>query len=329
MKKWVLLGLQISVTLVLLVVIFRREGFREDIGRVISGASTGWLIVALAAALVVHTICWLRWWVCLKILNLQASPGRSLRFFAISLFASLFLMGPVGGDAVRLGLMFRDDHSKAAATMSVLLDRLSGLMALVLGAVLFTGMRYSWFKQDALAVQMMHALWIFLIGSVIFMVVSFIISRKGWLRHLPRRAPMREGLISCAEAWDKFSRRPWLSLSTVGMSFVGLMIYFSVFVFCAMAFGLQIAWRDIFAVMTVVDAAVALPVSFAGLGLREKLFEVMMNRLAGVPPAAGVMVSLGGFVAMTVWNVVGGLFLPGYRSRRGEHIHLKDLQEEV
>ena len=109
------------------------------------------------------------------------------------------------------------------------------------------------------------------------------------------------------------------------MSITSIVTYFSIFAFCASAFRLDIAWLDIFAIMPIVDVAAALPVSFAGLGVREALFELMLERLAGAPAGAGVLVALGGFISMTIWSLAGGLCLPGYRAKRGGHFTLTEL----
>lgn len=329
MKRWGLLIFQVVVTVALLVILFSRDAFRQDFLAVLRTAKPAWLLVAVLGAGVMNALCWVRWWVCLRILGMDVSLGRALRFYAIGLFASLFLLGPLGGDAVRVGLLWRDGRHKAAAALSVLVDRVSGLVALIFCTAALTAFRREWFAQDVLSLRLVQGLWVYLAGAALVLVISLVVSRLGWVNRLPARAPARSHLVGLAEGWARLSRHSGLSCAAVGLSFVSVAVSYLVFAMCASAFRVEVAWMDVFAVMPVVDAVAALPVSVAGLGLREAVFEVMMERLAGVPPAASVLVSLGGFVCMSVWCAAGGLGLLGYRgTRTGDRVKLTELGTE-
>lgn len=326
-RKWLLFSVQLTVTALLLVIIFRDERFRNGLMQVLPSARPGWLAAALAAAVLVNLLSWVRWRICLHALGLAVPARRALGFYGIGLFASLSFLGPMGGDAVRVGLLWRDGHARATAAMSVLLDRTSGLVALVVGAVAFTALRHDWFQQDPLAARLVQALWAYLAVITLVLAGALAVSRRGSMSRLPAWVPGRPHLIEGAQAWNRFSRHSGLVLATIGLSMVTLMAYFFVFAFCAAAFGLGIRWLDIFAVMPIVDVAAALPVSFAGLGVRETLFELLLERLAGAPASAGVLVALGGFVSMSLWSLAGGLWLPGYRARKGGRPSLAELAE--
>ena len=60
--------------------------------------------------------------------------------------------------------------------------------------------------------------------------------------------------------------------------------------------------------MPVIDSISGMPVSIAGVGVREKLFEVLMRDLAGVPPETAVAASLAGFACNALWAGLGALF---------------------
>lgn len=329
MKRWGLLIAQIAVTVALLGLLFSREEFRRDFGEVLAAARPGWLAVAVVGAGAVNVLCWIRWWLCLRILGLDISVARALRFAAIGMFASLFLLGPLGGDAVRVGLLWRDGHAKTAAALSVMMDRVSGLVALIMATAGLTAFRLEWFAQDTLSLRLVQGLWVYLAGATLLLAFTLVASRLGWLNRLPRRAPGRGHLLEMMEGWARVSRRGGLAMGAVGLSIASVVIYYAVFAVCATAFRAEIAWRDVLAVMPVVDTASALPVSVAGLGLREALFEVMLERLAGVPPATSVLVSLGGFVSMSFWCAMGALGLMGYKSQAGASVKLTELGTDV
>lgn len=326
MKRQGLLAAQIAVTVALLAVIFSRDAFRADFGRVLASARPGWLFAAVLGAGAVNALCWVRWWLCLRILGLDVTLGRALRFSAVGLFGSLFLLGPMGGDAVRIGLLWRDGHAKTAAALSVLVDRVSGLVALILATGLLTAFRYEWFARDALSLRLVQGLWVYLAVATLMLGATLVVSRLGWVHRVPPRAPARAQLVEMVEGWARVSRHGGLALGAAGLSIASVAVYYWIFALCATAFRAEIPWRDVLAVMPVVDTASALPVSVAGLGLREALFEVMLERLAGVAPAASVLVSLGGFVSMTFWCAAGALGLVGYRgAKAGAPVKLSEL----
>lgn len=325
MRKWMLFALQLGVTALLLGFIFRRDEFRQDLLQVLPGAQVGWLGAAVLGALLTNALSWVRWKLCLRILGLPVPAARSLQFYGIGLFASLSFLGPMGGDAVRVGLLWRDGMPRAVSAMSVLLDRTSGLLALVLGAVIFTAFRWEWFQQDPLAARLVQALWIYLGAAALVLAVMILASIRGWILRLPAWIPGRVHLLESAEAWNRFLRHGLLAGATVGLSMLSLLAYFAIFACCAEAFQLEVGWMDVFAVLPVVDVAAALPISFAGLGVREALFELLLERLSGLPAAGAVLISLGGFASMTLWSVAGGLWLPGYRAHTKGHPSLTEL----
>jgi hypothetical protein len=75
--------------------------------------------------------------------------------------------------------------------------------------------------------------------------------------------------------------------------------------------------------MPVIDSISALPVTVAGVGVREKLFEVLMDDLASVPPETAIAASLAGFACNTLWALLGALFFLKKRDR----IRVTELKE--
>jgi uncharacterized membrane protein YbhN (UPF0104 family) len=63
----------------------------------------------------------------------------------------------------------------------------------------------------------------------------------------------------------------------------------------------------LFLAMPLVDLAASMPVSVAGLGVREKTFESLMHALTGMPMDVGVSASLAGWLFTLAVGVVGGL----------------------
>lgn len=81
------------------------------------------------------------------------------------------------------------------------------------------------------------------------------------------------------------------------------------------AVGGTASYGAVVSAMPVIDSISGLPVSVAGIGVREKLFEVLMKDLAGVPAETAVAASLAGFACSVLWAGLGALFFLRKRDR--------------
>jgi uncharacterized protein (TIRG00374 family) len=91
------------------------------------------LALALAACLANIPLEALRWHALLRAQGLDLRLSRTMRVFAISLFFANFLPGAAGGDLVRGVYVYKAARGKrAAAMLSIFIDRLIGLVAFVL-----------------------------------------------------------------------------------------------------------------------------------------------------------------------------------------------------
>jgi len=75
-------------------------------------------------------------------------------------------------------------------------------------------------------------------------------------------------------------------------------------------------FRDVFSIMPIVNTLTALPISFAGIGIRESLFQVLLKDLCGFAAGLGAAIGSLGFAMRAVWGLPGGVLLlrvPGDR----------------
>ncbi|HEY5954772.1 MAG TPA: lysylphosphatidylglycerol synthase transmembrane domain-containing protein, partial [Terrimicrobiaceae bacterium] len=125
MKKWAPLFFQSAVSLGLLVWIFWKEDFRSQIWQVLNSAHLGWLAVGFLVAGAGNLIGVVRWAIFLRVLGISLAPWDVLRMSFVGLFFNTFLVGAVGGDAVKVVWLAAKGHRKTAALLSVLMDRMS------------------------------------------------------------------------------------------------------------------------------------------------------------------------------------------------------------
>ena len=71
-----------------------------------------------------------------------------------------------------------------------------------------------------------------------------------------------------------------------------------------------------FSIMPIVNTLTALPISFAGIGVRESLFQVLLHDLCRAPEAVGVLIGALGFAIRLLWGLPGGAAFLWYRLPR-------------
>ena len=73
----------------------------------------------------------------------------------------------------------------------------------------------------------------------------------------------------------------------------------------------------------------SLPISFAGVGTREFLLQVMLFNLCGVSPAIARMIGMTGFLVIVLCCLPGGLVYFFYRpSGAVRHVKMRDMEKE-
>ena len=97
-----------------------------------SNASFQWLIPAFFLHLVGFSLVTLRWQILLKAQGVKTTFRQLFAFYFMSAFFNTFLPSTIGGDAVRALESKKLTGSTSTSVMVVIIERLTGLMALVL-----------------------------------------------------------------------------------------------------------------------------------------------------------------------------------------------------
>jgi uncharacterized membrane protein YbhN (UPF0104 family) len=309
----------------LLIYIFRDPALREAMGRTLGRASWRWLLAGVGLGAVWIPAAVRRWQLFLRLQGVEFPLKRAMAVYLIGMFFTLFMPGFIATDGVRVAYLFRERPGrKAKILLSVMMDHLSGLLAMMLTAAAIGLGRAEWFAQSRLSAATMYGLLGFLVAAVTGLAIGWLMTQTRMMHWMPRRMPWRQQLLNAAHAFGLFFQRWRLSLRGTGYAFVTLYGYFLTFYCTARAFGAQATLLDVISIMPVVDAISALPISMAGLGVREKLLQELLGQLAGVPAEVALLVSLAGFGCSAVWALLGGVLFPFYRARP-----TPDEQEQV
>ena len=271
----------------------------------------GWLLAGLGEA-----VGLLRFWLCLQLAGVTLSLRQAAALHFCGLFTSLFLPGMAGGDALKSGLIALNfPDRKWRGLVAVVMERLSGFLVVTAWLALVAWLRADWFARDGAARTALAAVLALAGPPAAALVAWYLLSRTRLMRTRFRRLPWREYVVRCEIGFDVFGRHPARTGAVFAASLAGFASYFSIFHCAALAYRIPLAWQDTMSVMPLVDLITMLPVTIAGLGLREQSFQGLLAPLAGIAPAQGVVISLAGFLLGSTWALLGAPVFLRLRAR--------------
>ncbi len=331
MKKIFVALFQVAVTIAVLVWVFHDPQKRAQMAVALRAADYWWILGAILFYLVVEISAGIRWWILLKVQKIHLSIPRVSGLFLIGMFYNQFLPGGTGGDIMKSYLLLKETPGKATgALLAVVFDRMVGLVALIAITGVLIALRYHWLTQLP---ETKHLVWILvaiLSGAVLMLATSFVVSGLNLAHQLPHRFPGREKLIELSAAYHLYAHHWRATLAAFGASVVAHLATFATFLCVAYAFRAQVAVLDFFAIMPIERTISSLPISFAGVGLREKIFQIMLNGLCGVPEAVAVLIGSMSFLVMLVCAAPGGIVYFFYKpSGQAGHVKLSEMRKEV
>ncbi len=239
----------------------------------VRGADVGWLLLGLVSATAGNTSSSLRWAELARWLGHRVRARWAIAVYFRGVAINALLPGAVlGGDMFRAWQLNRDGCPMAAASLSVVLDRLSGLWILfALGALaLFVGLGSP--EMDILRTRL-HVpegwpsglIAAGLLGVVLLLpllVLSTLAALAGWGAKPGGRRAMAVELLRRPHGFQQYRRQAMASLAVQAFA-VGAL-------YCAgRAFGVVLPWWVVAFTAGPIFLFAALPVSFGGWGTRE------------------------------------------------------------
>jgi uncharacterized protein (TIRG00374 family) len=305
-KLTTLLKLVISLALILFVFA------RVDLAAVAAQLAAANLWPALAALLfylLAIAINAAKWHVLLRAQGIRIPFGELLGIQFVGFFFNNFLPANVGGDLMRGYTLARYTDRLADAAVSVVVDRIMGLLAYMstaaLAAFVVVGVTG---RRDLEAVEWVAALSL----AVVVVGLAVLLSRRlrglltqlfGW-RFLARLAPLWQGISDALNAY-RF-RYAALALA-FGIGLVGILCTTVVNWCLSQALGGLMSLPAILIFNPLIALVLMLPISIGGLGLNQAAYPFFYG-LAGVPADHAVAVSVLMQAVIIVGSLPGGLF---------------------
>lgn len=319
MKAFLIFLLKLALTSLCLGWAFSQVSFDGSIFTRPGAVDYRWLVGGVALAGASIALNGIRWWLFLRGQSLAVSVGRAIELTLIDGLFSLASVSGLGGDAARIILLMRDyPGRKLVIALAIMADHLAGLVSLAVVFFIVSVARFDAIADPSvLGRGVIHFAWFYLGGGLALVLLIFICASPPVHRriHGNDRFARWPFMRQIPELYDVYRKNWKYAVGGLAVSFVMLAAYFSSY-YCGMrAVGGSANYGAVISAMPVIDSISGMPISIAGVGVREKLFEVLMKDLAGVPPEIAVAASLAGFACNVFWAGLGALFFMKKRDR--------------
>ena len=318
MRDKLITALKVVVSLGLIAYLLSRVGLNEVV-EVIRAASANYLYLLIALGLYFGAIAVgsFKWQILLRAQGIQVPFINLLSFTFVGLFFGNFLPTNVGGDLVRGYGLARHTLLPAETAISVLVDRMLGLIAFVFVAVVMALLVVYTAGQVALwevAVVAAVAL-LALCGIFAVMLSDRLRGQLGRLFNtsfLSGLAPLYDRLSGALSAY----RRSYGALAAgFCISLLVLTIGSVVNYLISLALGGGISLLHIFLFTPLITFVLLIPISIGGIGLNQSAYVFFFN-LVGVPEQKSLAMSLIMQAIIIISSLPGGVLWWRERSTR-------------
>lgn len=309
--------LKVLVSLVILAILIRRADFGEmEVSWDARTAAFVFLgITTIGGALFLSAV---RWWVVLW--SGSCSLSELFRAYLLGWLSSLFLPSTVAGDAVRVAVVTRGTTGAGAAVSSIVLERSLGFASLILCLAVGVLIEPSAFLAPAALIEWSVTGRQAQIAVLILTGASVLLWTQ---RH--RLQGLVHGVRQAVSLWSRFGKSPGRMAMAAAVA-IGVQVFYIVAWWAfAHALSISLSWGMLLVYVPLVSLVALLPVTIAGLGVREGAWVFLLAPL-GAPIAAVVTFSLLYYLStLLVALLLGGfifLVLPtlsGHASATGRH----------
>lgn len=281
----------------------------------LSATRPGPLASNFAVGVVIILIASWRWRKLLGVFDIRASLGSLFCIAWIGQFFMMFLPGPIGDDASRMVYISRAAPGRAGeACLSVMLDRAIGLSSVLVLCLFVVPLQWTLLSTATQTFWMAGGVFsaglCVLVAGVLFLVLARPLpAGDGILGRLPA-GRLRAELV---RIWSLAAGSKHAVCQVFAAAVVIQLLNCVSFWLAGLSVGIDVPLPAWMSFVPVILAANVLPITIAGLGVREYLLVLFLGVVGHVGEEQALAASLVVFGVMVAVSSVGGLIYVFYR----------------
>jgi uncharacterized protein (TIRG00374 family) len=272
------------------------------------------LILAVVIFPITFIMTSIRWHQLLRAVSIVMPLSRAFVINMVGAFYNTFMPGSTGGDVLKAYYASKQTTHRTRAVMSVFVDRIIGLLALVImGGVMAAYQYFTGGPNDPAAhacgkIALMSGVIISCTAAGLVVLYTPVLRRVTGFDWLLKRLPKQKQVRVVMQTMDSYAEHKWLVLGTLVATFpVHITVVMSA-MWAGQAFGLTMSPLYYFVAVPVIVLAGSIPISPQGAGVMEYFAILLVGRQGGtVSQAFALTMSIR--MVQILWNLTGGIFV--------------------
>lgn len=323
MKKKIFAIVQLLIGIALIAFLYSNMKDKGDLRDALAAAARNWQLLGTGIAffgICILLVTW-RWKILLEGQGLHISTGRAIVLYFIGHFFNSFMFGSTGGDVIKAVYSAREmPHKKTEAVSTILIDRIIGLLVLIMLSitVMLTRLPFFMAQQDTRIALFINLGLLF--GAIFGLFIAFrqnVFEQWPLFKKLQEKTATGEIIAKVYNACHVCICQPKMLIKAAVLSLANQLILVASCVLLALALEIRLGLIDSITMYPIMNAFAAIPLTPGGLGTRE-LAYVRLLGVVGVPESRAIL--LAGLIYGTIlfWSLIGGLVYLGDTILKGK-----------
>jgi uncharacterized protein (TIRG00374 family) len=312
-KAWQL-GLKLVVSFALLSLLVSRTDLHA-LGALFRSLRIPIFFGSILLYLLAQILSTMRWSCLLQAEKIHLPFWRLILLYFEGMFFNLMLPTAIGGDLVRGYQVARLTERREASLASILVERLSGYAALAIIACIAVIPAYA-YVSDPLIVWLTAGSAVGIIAIIASLLSDRLQALFFRLLHGVGLGRFHDAVYRLYEAVQQYWTHRRTLLLALGLSLVLQSLVITIFYLISQALNLSVPLGYFFLFVPLISVISMLPISIAGLGLREGSAVYLFTKV-GLDSAGALSLSLLWFAVTVLCSGLGGVvFLVGHTQPR-------------
>ena len=290
--------LKVAISLGLIVFLINQVNFKEII-IIMKDVDLAMIIYALIFIIVQVFIATIRWRLVLQCQKINLDYKNILQILWVGLFFNQAMPSSVGGDVIRGYYLKKQGITLGSATLGVLMDRLFGMMGLVILVLAATPLLFD-LVSDPIART--GVLFIALSVFLVLLFIFFTDKLPGNFSHLKLIRGFYSLSIDGRRCLSKGVNGPLILAISILIHLLSIVVVMII----AIGLGINVEFVGFFLMIPLVTLIMVVPISIAGWGVREGVMVVGFGYL-GVAPELALSLSILYGLSVLIVALPGGI----------------------
>lgn len=264
------------------------------------------LIIAIVIFPITFILTAIRWHELLKAIEIHIGLTLTFTLNMVGAFYNTFMPGSTGGDVLKALYVSHLTPHRTRAVMSVLIDRIIGLLALIILGGIAAATQWQIHQCRQIAIVSFAILALTAIGLLVFFQPT--LHRLFGLDWIIAHLPAQKQVKNAVQVMEIYRRRPRLVLIALLVTFpVHATVILSA-MFAGKAFDLPLSAAYYWAVVPVIVLVGSIPISPQGAGVME-YFAIKLTESRGATVSQAFVLTMSIRLVQILWNLTGSYFV--------------------